>query len=217
MTPVTVTPVSPAELRRRLDSGRDVVVDVRTPAEFEAEHIAGSYNVPLDLLQEHTQDLVERLGGHVVLVCQSGSRACTAQDRLAEAGFTSAQVLEGGLSAYAAAGGAVVRRGSRWSMDRQVRLTAGSIALAGAVASQLGPRRLGLIPAAIGAGLSWSAVSNTCAMAAVLAKMPWNRAGEQRPAEAVIGDVAQACRDCAAPTQTGAVADAAAGREEPAR
>lgn len=217
MTPVTVTPVSPAELRRRLDSGRDVVVDVRTPAEFEAEHIAGSYNVPLDLLQEHTQDLVERLGGHVVLVCQSGSRACTAQDRLAEAGFTSAQVLEGGLSAYAAAGGAVVRRGSRWSMDRQVRLTAGSIALAGAVASQLGPRRLGLIPAAIGAGLSWSAVSNTCAMAAVLAKMPWNRAVEQRPAEAVIGDVAQACRDCAAPTQTGAVADAAADREEPAR
>lgn len=217
MTPVTVTPVSPAELRRRLDSGRDVVVDVRTPAEFEAEHIAGSYNVPLDLLQEHTQDLVERLGGHVVLVCQSGSRACTAQDRLAEAGFTSAQVLEGGLSAYAAAGGAVVRRGSRWSMDRQVRLTAGSIALAGAVASQLGPRRLGLVPAAIGAGLSWSAVSNTCAMAAVLAKMPWNRAVEQRPAEAVIGDVAQACRDCAAPTQTGAVADAAADREEPAR
>lgn len=217
MTPVTVTPVSPAELRRRLDSGRDVVVDVRTPAEFEAEHIAGSYNVPLDLLQEHTQDLVERLGGHVVLVCQSGSRACTAQDRLAEAGFTSAQVLEGGLSAYAAAGGAVVRRGSRWSMDRQVRLTAGSIALAGAVASQLGPRRLGLVPAAIGAGLSWSAVSNTCAMAAVLAKMPWNRAVEQRPAEAVIGDVAQACQDCAAPTQTGAVADAAADREEPAR
>lgn len=40
------------------------------------------------------------------------------------------------------------------------------------MASQLGPRRLGLIPAAIGAGLSWSAVSDTCAMAAVLAKMP---------------------------------------------
>ena len=215
MTPVTVIPVSPAELRRRLDSGRDVVVDVRTPAEFETEHIAGSYNVPLDLLQEHTQDLVERLGGHVVLVCQSGSRAGTAQDRLAEAGFTSAQVLEGGLSAYVAAGGDVVRGGSRWSMDRQVRLTAGSIALAGAVASQLGPPRLGLIPAAIGAGLSWSAVSDTCAMAAVLAKMPWNRVAEERPAEAVLDDVARACQDGAPEAEAGA--GAAVDREEPVR
>lgn len=214
MTPVTqtavsLTPVRPEELRSRLAAGRDVVVDVRTPAEFETEHIAGSYNVPLDTLKEHTRDLAERLDGHVVLVCQSGSRAGDAQQRLAEAGFTAAEVLQGGISAYAAAGGDVVRRGTRWSMDRQVRLTAGSIALVGAVASQLGSRRFGLVPAAIGAGLSWSAVSDTCALAALLGKMPWNKAAEERPARVVIDDVAQACADCAGDGTTTARRDGA--------
>ena len=88
--------------------------------------------------------------------------------------------------AYAEAGGEVVRSGNRWSMDRQVRMTAGSIALVGAVASQVGSKRFGLIPAAIGAGLSFSAVSNTCAMASVLAKMPWNRPAQERSAGDVI-------------------------------
>lgn len=68
-------------------------------------------------------------------------------------------------------------------------MTAGSIALAGAVASQLGSQRFGLIPAAIGAGLSFSAVSNTCAMASVLSKMPWNRPAQERTADDVIGHI----------------------------
>lgn len=165
------------------------MLDVRTPGEFETEHIAGSYNVPLDLLQEHADEVAARLDGTAVLVCQSGSRAGTAQDRLAQAGFTSARVLQGGISAYAEAGGEVVRSGNRWSMDRQVRMTAGSIALVGAVASQVGSKRFGLIPAAIGAGLSFSAVSNTCAMASVLAKMPWNRPAQERSAGDVIGRI----------------------------
>ena len=97
--------------------------------------------------------------------------------------------LQGGISAYAEAGGEVVRSGNRWSMDRQVRMTAGSIALVGAVASQVGSKRFGLIPAAIGAGLSFSAVSNTCAMASVLAKMPWNRPAQERSAGDVIGRI----------------------------
>lgn len=187
---VTLTPVAPRDLKAELAARPDaVVLDVRTPAEFEAEHIAGSYNVPLDLLQEHADEVAARLDGTAVLVCQSGSRAGTAQDRLAQAGFTSARVLQGGISAYAEAGGEVVRSGNRWSMDRQVRMTAGSIALVGAVASQVGSKRFGLIPAAIGAGLSFSAVSNTCAMASVLAKMPWNRPARERSAGDVIGRI----------------------------
>lgn len=192
---LSLTPIAPAELAEELAAHpHTVVIDVRTPGEFETEHIAGSYNVPLDLLDEHAAEIAARLDGNAVLVCQSGNRAGTAQDRLSAAGFTSARVLAGGIGAYAADGGEVVRQGSRWSMERQVRMTAGSIALAGAVASQLGPRRFGLIPAAIGAGLSWSAVSNTCAMATVLAKMPWNRPAEDRSADEVIAQLPAASR-----------------------
>ena len=70
MTQTTLTPLSPEVLRERIESGAAVVIDVRTPAEFAVEHIAGSYNVPLDTLKEHTGDvagvLLERVQGDVV-------------------------------------------------------------------------------------------------------------------------------------------------------
>lgn len=168
--------VAPAELTRRLSEDPELmIVDVRTPGEFDTTHIRGSYNVPLDLLTEHTADLAERLHDHVVLVCQSGARASKACSSLHEAGFDAVDVLEGGIAAYQAAGGTVVRRGSRWAMDRQVRMTAGSLVLLGTLAGQLIHPRLGLVAGAIGAGLTYSALSDSCAMASVLSKMPWNR------------------------------------------
>lgn len=172
-TPRTITP---AELSRRLSEDPELmIVDVRTPGEFATTHIRGSYNVPLDQLTEHTADLAERMGEHVVLVCQSGSRAGKACAALHEVGFGSADVLEGGIASFEQSGGAVVRRGSRWAMDRQVRMAAGSLVLAGTLAGQLIHPRLGLLAGAIGAGLTYSALSNSCAMASVLSTMPWNR------------------------------------------
>ena len=94
------TSLSPAELRRRLATDDELmVVDVRTPGEFESVHIRGSYSVPLDLLAEHTHDLAERMQGHVVLICQSGTRAGQACEHLQAAGFNTADVLEGGIAA----------------------------------------------------------------------------------------------------------------------
>ena len=97
MTAMTLTPVSPEELLEHTEAGTALVIDVRTPAEFAVEHIAGSYNVPLDTLKEHVRDVAERLHGDVVLVCASGVRASDAQQRLTGAGFTEAAVLSGGI------------------------------------------------------------------------------------------------------------------------
>ena len=137
-----------------------------------------------------------QVGGDAALQDARGGEAGLGQTVLGGAGPAAGladehrgAVQAGGISAYAEAGGEVVRSGNRWSMDRQVRMTAGSIALVGAVASQVGSKRFGLIPAAIGAGLSFSAVSNTCAMASVLAKMPWNRPAQERSAGDVIGRI----------------------------
>jgi rhodanese-related sulfurtransferase len=81
------------------------VIDVRSPAESETAHIAGSYNVPLNLLGEHAAQLAARLDREVVLVCQSGTRAAEGQRRLAGVGAADLHVLGGGVPAYAAAGG----------------------------------------------------------------------------------------------------------------
>ena len=39
--------IGPAELKALLDQGEALVIDVREPGEFAAEHIAGAVNLPL--------------------------------------------------------------------------------------------------------------------------------------------------------------------------
>ena len=107
------------------------MIDVRSAAEFESMHIRGSYNVPLPLLSEHTDELAARLGSRVVLVCQSGARAEQARQRLAKSGIDTAYVLTGGAPGFAAAGGDVVKGKDRWDLERQVRLAAGSLVVLG--------------------------------------------------------------------------------------
>ena len=150
------------------------ILDVRTGGEFENSHIPGSYNVPLDTLGEHVRDLAD-VDHPVVLVCQSGGRASQAHEKLTEAGKATLHILEGGMTSWQEAGGDVtVGNTTRWAMDRQVRFVAGTFAIVAVVASIFVPG-LEWIAAGVGAGLAYSAVSNTCAMAAVLAKLPYNR------------------------------------------
>lgn len=117
------------------------VIDVRSPAEYESAHIAGSYNVPLNLLGEHAAQLAARLDRKVVLVCQSGTRAAEAEQRLTGVGAANLHVLAGGVPAFAAAGGEVIRGRARWSLERQVRLVAGSLVVAGVGAGCACPRQ----------------------------------------------------------------------------
>ena len=135
------------------------VIDVRSPAEFETAHVAGSYNVPLTLLGEHADQLAARLDRQVVLVCASGVRAAEAQQRLAGVGADHVHVLDGGIGAYAAAGGEVVRGRARWPMERQVRLIAGSLVVAG-VALGLRAPKASLLAGGVGAGLTASALTD---------------------------------------------------------
>ncbi|HSP61153.1 MAG TPA: rhodanese-like domain-containing protein, partial [Ornithinimicrobium sp.] len=90
-TPTTI--IDADTLRAWIERHDDVVViDVRSAAEFESLHIRGSYNVPLQLLAEHTQDVAHRVGRRVVLVCHSGVRAEQARQRLQEVGMDTALV-----------------------------------------------------------------------------------------------------------------------------
>lgn len=178
----TVTPIIPAtdtidvaELRRLRAADPELrILDVRTGAEFQTMHIPGSYNVPLDTLAEHARGLAS-VEHPIVLVCHSGGRASKAREALSAAGKDTLHLLEGGIAAWDAAGGDVVRGSNdRWAMDRQVRFVAGAISLAGVAASRVVPGAR-WIAGGVAAGLTYSAVTNTCAMAGMLSKLPYNR------------------------------------------
>jgi len=169
-----------ATLRDWLDSGdlesRNVprVLDVRTPAEFRTVHIPGSYNVPLDLLREHRGELSRHLEQDVVLVCRSGARAGQAETLLADTGLPNVHVLDGGLLAWQRTDAPVTRGAARWDLERQVRLVAGGLVLAGVLASVLVPS-MKWLSAAIGGGLAVAALTDSCVMGLLLSKLPYNR------------------------------------------
>lgn len=164
------------------------IIDVRTPAEFETMHIPGSYNVPVTLLGEHAAQFAARLDRKVVLVCQSGARASQARLRLAGVGAQNLHILDGGVPAYASAGGEVVRGRSRWAMDRQVRLAAGSLVLTSVLAS-LKPPGARFVAGGIGAGLTFAAATDSCAMSKVLGALPYNKGPADRGLHEVLGEL----------------------------
>ncbi|RFU88496.1 DUF2892 domain-containing protein [Streptomyces triticagri] len=167
--------VRPAEAAGRLHAY--TVIDVRTPGEYAAGHLPGAHNIPLDHLHTALPALKAAAArGDLLMVCASGGRSTTACEQLTAADVP-ATTLTGGTTAWAAEGHPVEREeGARtgWAMERQVRLAAGSLVVAG-LALGTRHRRARWLSAAIGSGLIFSAVTDTCGMAAVLAKLPHNQ------------------------------------------
>lgn len=194
MTPTNTITTSPATasidaatLQGWVENHDDlVVIDVRGAAEFDTLHIRGSYHVPLPLLREHTQEFADSMGTHVVLVCQSGARAEQARKRLGEAGLDGVQVLTGGVPAYAAVGGETVRGRSSWALERQVRMAAGSLILIGVLGGKFISPKMFALAGGIGAGLTYSAATNSCALGRMLSWMPWNRLVTEPTARAAL-------------------------------
>lgn len=167
--------ISPAALRDRAGTDAKLrLLDVRSPGEFAAARIPGSHNVPLGDLDARADALVGGALTELVIVCQSGGRASLAADLLRERGRENVRVLDGGLAAFEDAGGATEGGATAWTIERQVRLVAGSLVLGGILASTVFPKAK-YLSGAIGGGLTFAALSNTCMMGSLLAKLPVNR------------------------------------------
>ncbi len=173
--PKTIQRTTVDELRALLARGGDCqVVDVREFAEYEAERIAGAQLLPLSAFAQQA-DGIDR-ERPVFLVCRSGTRASQAAEQLAQRGHPDVHVVEGGLQAWVAAGYPVERGASHvWSLERQVRFAAGIGVLVGVGLAWVVHPWFIALAAFIGAGLVFSAVTDTCGMALMLARMPWNQ------------------------------------------
>ncbi len=149
------------------------LIDVREYPEFAEGHIEGSELVPLGTLDKASEgwDRSEPL----TLVCRTGRRAEHARQILADKGFTGLKVLDGGVQAWTNGGKALtVVANKPWSMERQVRVTAGSLVLAFFGLGLLTSKKFFIGAGMVGAGLVYAGVSDNCMMASVLGRMPWN-------------------------------------------
>jgi rhodanese-related sulfurtransferase len=149
------------------------LVDVRSPSEFAAGHIAGSMNIPLDQIESRVADI--RQDGRVILICKAGTRARMAASLISPCRENSF-ILEGGMDAWHRAGNLVVSSvRTRWSLERQVRFVAGLLVVVGAVLSAAVSWKWVALSGFVGAGLTFSGLTDLCAMGVLLGRMPWNR------------------------------------------
>ena len=98
---MTAPEVGAAELAAGLAEGRMVAIDVRTPEEWDAAHIAGATWIPMFELGRRMDELPRDV--RLAMVCRSGSRSGAVADHLAGAGYDVVN-LAGGMQAWVAAG-----------------------------------------------------------------------------------------------------------------
>jgi len=176
MNPIEAT-LSPTDLGALLGAGKILdLIDVRTPAEFREVHLAGARNLPLDRLDPEAVARERRSPGQpLYLICQSGGRGRQACATLRTAGVDNVVNVEGGTLACVQAGLPVVRGPRTISLERQVRIAAGSLVLLGTALGFFVRPGILLLPALVGAGLVFAGITDTCGMGLLLARMPWNR------------------------------------------
>ncbi len=200
--------ISTTSTLAHLDAGgATTIIDVRTGAEYDSEHVPGSRLIPLDQLQDRA-DEVRATPAPRLLLCRTGSRAAMARKTLSELDIGGLTVIDGGIEALSAAGAKTEKGAARMSLERQVRIGAGAIVvLAVALGAFVHPGFLALA-AFVGAGQVFAGVTDWCGMGLLLAKAPWN----QSTSASAVG-AASAC--AAAPPSCAASAPSTGGCAAP--
>ncbi len=184
MESTLLSSISPSDTNTRRASA--LLLDVRTPAEYTEMHIDGALSHPItelnpDFVRSQTQGQRE-----CIVICRSGGRARKAAETLAAAGITNIKIMDGGMMSWMSAGLPFIEGAKTISLERQVRIAAGSLVFIGALLSYVVHPAWIALSAFVGAGLVFAGITDTCGMGMVLARMPWNN---RRPS----GEAKRAC------------------------
>jgi rhodanese-related sulfurtransferase len=166
------------ELAEKLSGGARLrLLDVRSPAEYAHIHATGAHLIPLEEIgpASITGPMLDATDPLYVL-CHAGARASIACDKLASLGVKEVCRVDGGTVAWEKASLPVTRGDSQTlSLERQVRIAAGTLVLLGLCLARLIHPGFWGLSAFVGAGLIFAGVTNWCGMGMLIAKMPWNR------------------------------------------
>lgn len=170
----SLNPISATDLKRRLDAGDAVLIDVRETDEHAREHILGARLAPLSAIDTH--DFDRDHGKAAVFHCRSGMRTQANAAKLIARGFREAYFLDGGIEAWKSAGLPVhTNRKAPLEIMRQVQITAGLLIVTGIILGWFVNPAFYALSAFVGAGLTFAGATGWCGMAMLLKAMPWNR------------------------------------------
>lgn len=91
--------ISVEQVKEDLEEGREfVLLDVRTPEEYEEGHIEGAINIPLKNLSYDVENEIEDKETMIYLYCRSGVRVITAGQILQDLGYENVYNMGGIIS-----------------------------------------------------------------------------------------------------------------------
>ena len=141
---------------------------LRTPAEFRERHVEGSILHPITDLAPQTVKELAKGKTACVVICASGHRASMAATKLRNSGLDAVYVLEGGVQAWVAAGFPIVRGKATMSLERQVRVAAGTLVAAGCLMAYFISLTWLILPGFVGCGLVFAGITDTCSLGMLL-------------------------------------------------
>jgi rhodanese-related sulfurtransferase len=174
-----MTTITPADLWRKMNAGaKPCLLDVRTPREYATVHVPGAILEPLEHFDSaRVASQLAPAPEPLYVICQSGTRARTAIARLEKGGIKKCVLVEGGTQGWISAGFPVERQAvSGISLERQVRIVAGTLGFVGTMLGVFWRPGFLLLPGFVGAGLMFAGITDICGMGMLLARMPWNQA-----------------------------------------
>lgn len=153
------------------------ILDVRTSAEYVASRIEGiSINIPLDSISvDAVRAAFPDNTKPVYILCRTQNRSIAAAQKLEANGLGNLVVVEGGMTACAAAGLAMPGSRDVIDLERQVRIIAGLLVLAGFILGHYVAPAFHILSGFVGAGLVFAGATGWCGMAMILLKAPWNK------------------------------------------
>ncbi|MFH2145150.1 MAG: rhodanese-like domain-containing protein, partial [Candidatus Omnitrophota bacterium] len=167
--------ISPREVPALMQKDPQVkLLDVRSPLEFAEVHIKDALSVPIDMLAAKINELAQSKQRYIVF-CRTGNRSPMAADMLMQSGIHGVKVMQGGMTRWQKDGLPVIKGEGGISLERQVRLIAGSVVLLGILLSWFAHWALIFIPVFISCGLIYSGISDNCLMGMLLMKLPYNK------------------------------------------
>ena len=171
----TLEMVAPKQAQEALAKDSKIqLLDVRSALEFSQVHIKDALNVPIDMLGARMNELSSS-GNRYIVLCHSGNRSPMAADMLMQSGIQGVKVMQGGMERWQKEGLSVIKGVGGISLERQVRLIAGSLVLLGIILAWLVHWAFIFIPVFICCGLIYSGLSDNCLMGMLLMKLPYNK------------------------------------------
>ena len=95
------------ETRRKLESGKAKLIDVREESEWEAGHARGAQHLGKGVIERDIEDRVPDKKAELILYCGGGFRSALSADNLQKMGYTNVSSMAGGWRAWQAAGAPV--------------------------------------------------------------------------------------------------------------